>query len=206
MIYLLNCNWVATRWQQFSTHLHTCNKQNDTKQTKNRTQKFWTTQKHIGIGGSRRLQSAAGQLMAPHQVLLFVVSDCHQLICIRQFKYKYLRRWENVMCAANRQHFQTQISHTRTVIVMVMPSCNTHTHTHTISFSKSEIIFFSHKWRHIPSLASARIAEDLNPPKGSDVCVNVYRVFKTHLLQSHNPVSNSALLHSIIHHADETSA
>jgi hypothetical protein len=23
MMYLLNCNWVATRWQQYSTHLHT---------------------------------------------------------------------------------------------------------------------------------------------------------------------------------------
>jgi len=25
MIYdiLVNCNWVATRWQQYSTHLHT---------------------------------------------------------------------------------------------------------------------------------------------------------------------------------------
>ena len=25
--------WVATRWQQYSTHLHTINTQNDTKQT-----------------------------------------------------------------------------------------------------------------------------------------------------------------------------
>jgi len=41
MVYLLNCNWVATRWQQYSTHLHTNNKQNDTKQTIYRTtQKF----------------------------------------------------------------------------------------------------------------------------------------------------------------------
>jgi hypothetical protein len=34
MIYFLNCNWVATRWQQYSTHLHTNSTQNDTKQTK----------------------------------------------------------------------------------------------------------------------------------------------------------------------------
>jgi hypothetical protein len=33
MIYLLNCSWVATRWQQYSTHLHTNKTQNDTKQT-----------------------------------------------------------------------------------------------------------------------------------------------------------------------------
>jgi len=26
----VNCNWVATRWQQYSTHLHTNNTQNDT--------------------------------------------------------------------------------------------------------------------------------------------------------------------------------
>ena len=43
MIYdiFVNCNWVATRWQQYSTHLHTNNTQNDTKQTMHRTtQKF----------------------------------------------------------------------------------------------------------------------------------------------------------------------
>jgi len=27
---IVNCNWVATRWQQYSTHLHTNNTQNDT--------------------------------------------------------------------------------------------------------------------------------------------------------------------------------
>ena len=38
----VNCNWVATRWQQCSTHLHTNNTQNDKKQTIYRTtQKFW---------------------------------------------------------------------------------------------------------------------------------------------------------------------
>jgi hypothetical protein len=26
----VNCNWVATRWQQYSTHLHTNSTQNDT--------------------------------------------------------------------------------------------------------------------------------------------------------------------------------
>jgi len=29
----VNCNWVASRWQQYSTHLHTNSTQNDTKQT-----------------------------------------------------------------------------------------------------------------------------------------------------------------------------
>ena len=37
MIYLLNCNWVVTRWQQYSTHLHKNSTQNDTKQTIHRT-------------------------------------------------------------------------------------------------------------------------------------------------------------------------
>ena len=33
MIYdiFINCNWVVTKWQQYSTHLHTNNTQNDTK-------------------------------------------------------------------------------------------------------------------------------------------------------------------------------
>ena len=39
MIYdiFVNCSWVATRWQQYSTHLHTKNTRNDTKQTIHRT-------------------------------------------------------------------------------------------------------------------------------------------------------------------------
>jgi hypothetical protein len=41
MIYFINCSWVATRWQQYSTHLHTNSTQNDTKQTIHRkTQTF----------------------------------------------------------------------------------------------------------------------------------------------------------------------
>ena len=38
----VNCNWVVTRWQKYSTHLHTNNTQNDMKQTIHRaTQQFW---------------------------------------------------------------------------------------------------------------------------------------------------------------------
>ena len=33
----INCNWVDTQWKQYSTHLHTNNTQNDTKQTIHRT-------------------------------------------------------------------------------------------------------------------------------------------------------------------------
>jgi hypothetical protein len=36
----VNCNWVATRWQLFSTHIHTNNTGNVTKQTIQRTQKY----------------------------------------------------------------------------------------------------------------------------------------------------------------------
>jgi hypothetical protein len=28
MMYIFNCNWVDTRWQQYSTHLHTNSTQN----------------------------------------------------------------------------------------------------------------------------------------------------------------------------------
>jgi hypothetical protein len=34
---IFNCNLVATRWQKYSTHIHTNNTQNDTKQTIHRT-------------------------------------------------------------------------------------------------------------------------------------------------------------------------
>ena len=48
-IIFVNCNWVATWWQQYSTHLHTHNTQNDPKQTIHRprtTQKFWKSGGH----------------------------------------------------------------------------------------------------------------------------------------------------------------
>ena len=42
----VNCSWVATRWQLYSTHLHTNNTQNDTKRTIHRTtQKLEKSQK-----------------------------------------------------------------------------------------------------------------------------------------------------------------
>ena len=41
ILYIFNCNWVATRWQLFSTYIHTNNTGNVTKQT------IQTTQKHI---------------------------------------------------------------------------------------------------------------------------------------------------------------
>jgi len=37
----VNCNSVDTRWQQYSTHLHTNSTQNDTKQTIHRKLKIW---------------------------------------------------------------------------------------------------------------------------------------------------------------------
>jgi len=37
---VFNCNWVATRWQLFSTHIHTNNIGNVTKQIIQRTQKY----------------------------------------------------------------------------------------------------------------------------------------------------------------------
>ena len=55
MIYFVNCSWVDTRWQQYSTHLHTNSIQNDTKQTIHRTtQKCW---KSAGRAPSLRVTS-----------------------------------------------------------------------------------------------------------------------------------------------------
>ena len=46
---MINCNWVATRWQYFGTHIHTNNTENDTKQTINRTtQKIHRTKQKLG--------------------------------------------------------------------------------------------------------------------------------------------------------------
>jgi hypothetical protein len=53
MKYFINCSWVATRWQYFSTHLHKNGKQNDKKQTIHRTtQKF---RKSAGCAPSLRV-------------------------------------------------------------------------------------------------------------------------------------------------------
>ena len=46
----INCNWVDTRWQQYSTHLHTNSTQNDTKQTIHRR-----TQQSVGVRAVPRL-------------------------------------------------------------------------------------------------------------------------------------------------------
>jgi hypothetical protein len=44
----VNCSWVATRWQLFSTHIHTNNTENDIKQTIHRTtQKYIEHKKYI---------------------------------------------------------------------------------------------------------------------------------------------------------------
>ena len=53
MIYdiFVNCNWVATRWKQYSAHLHTNNTQTDTKQTIHRK-----TQKLKSVGRASSLQ------------------------------------------------------------------------------------------------------------------------------------------------------
>jgi hypothetical protein len=48
----VNCKWVATRWQLYSTHLCTDNTQNDTKQTvHSTTQNLRTVQKFWNIAG-----------------------------------------------------------------------------------------------------------------------------------------------------------
>ena len=49
---IFNCNWVATRWQELSTHIHTNNTENNTKQTihtttTNNTYKYCASQKFI---------------------------------------------------------------------------------------------------------------------------------------------------------------
>jgi hypothetical protein len=50
----VNCNWVATRLQQYSTHLHTNNTQNDTKHTIHRTtQNIQYTEQHRKFGRVR---------------------------------------------------------------------------------------------------------------------------------------------------------
>jgi hypothetical protein len=55
---IFNWNWVATRWQLFSTHIHTNNTQKDTKQTIHRTQKY--IEQHNNIGRVRAVPRLCG--------------------------------------------------------------------------------------------------------------------------------------------------
>jgi hypothetical protein len=55
---IFNCNWVATRWQLFSTHIHTNNTGNVTKQTSHRTtQKIHRTTQKMHRATQRNTQS-----------------------------------------------------------------------------------------------------------------------------------------------------
>jgi hypothetical protein len=58
MIYdIFNCNWIATRWQLFSTHIHTNNTGNVTKQTSHRTtQKMHRTTQKIHTATTKNLE------------------------------------------------------------------------------------------------------------------------------------------------------
>ena len=78
----VNCNWVSTRWQQYSTLLHTQNTQNDTKQTIYRiTQKFWKS-----AGRARSLRVLPWNLpynwgkSTEFRSLLVVVPKCPRII------------------------------------------------------------------------------------------------------------------------------
>ena len=55
---IFNCNWVATRWQLFSTHVHTNNTGNVTTQTIQRTQKY--IEQHKKYTGQHNNQEECG--------------------------------------------------------------------------------------------------------------------------------------------------
>jgi hypothetical protein len=55
---IFNCNWVATRWQLFSTHIHTNNTVNVTKSSTKNTKIHRTTQKiHRATQQLRRVRA-----------------------------------------------------------------------------------------------------------------------------------------------------
>ena len=57
---ILNCNWVATQWQLFSTHLHTNNTRNVTKQIIHKiTQKY--IEQHKKTQNNTTIRKSAGR-------------------------------------------------------------------------------------------------------------------------------------------------
>jgi hypothetical protein len=58
MIYIFNCNWVDTRWQQYSTHLHT----NSTQNTENGT--YITIKNLTNLGSAGRAPSLTSYTLA----------------------------------------------------------------------------------------------------------------------------------------------
>jgi len=60
--YIFNCNWVVTRWQLFSTHVHTNNTGNVTKQTLHRTTHKYIEQHKKYIEQHKKIHRSTQQL------------------------------------------------------------------------------------------------------------------------------------------------
>ena len=82
---MFNCNWVATRWQQYSTNIRTNNTQNDTKQTIHRTtQKIRrTTQK---LGRVRAVPRLGGKVLEVNRNIPDNGNICGTCKCIGNIK------------------------------------------------------------------------------------------------------------------------
>jgi hypothetical protein len=85
MIYIydisVNCNWVATQWQWYSTHLHTNNTQNDTKQTIFRTQNFWRSAGRAPVFPGFTLAFALQLRKKQGKTLVRVAEECQLAWC-----------------------------------------------------------------------------------------------------------------------------
>jgi hypothetical protein len=90
----VNCNSVATRWQQYSTHLHTNSTQKDTKQIIYRTtKKFWKSSGrapslrvilwHLPYNGGKSMENPQTGYSQCFYIIANKLSPQHVLISLR---------------------------------------------------------------------------------------------------------------------------
>jgi hypothetical protein len=137
----VNCNWVDTRWQQYSTHLHKKNTQNNTNNNittpkKSNTEECWPCPivASFTLAFALQLRKKHGKILSQgsRRVLVYILSK-HPHIT------KTTHTHTHIHTNARAQPHITKPTHTRTHTHTHMRACahtlqnpHIHTHTHTL--------------------------------------------------------------------------
>ena len=135
MIYdiFVNCKWVATRWQLYSTHLHTNNTQNDTKQTIHRTAQKNNTKILEQCGPWPDLSSytlaLALQLRKKHIYIyihrhthIYIYTYTHMYVCIYTLLCIYTCDAQNLFTIIIHYHADSQSEHLNIFLLFLRPA------------------------------------------------------------------------------------
>jgi hypothetical protein len=103
---IFNCNWVATRWQLFSTHIHTNNTENDTKQTIHKTTKKHSITQKI----HRTTQKFGGMRVVPRFCvhlpgICLTIEEKHGKTSVRVATHKHTIRIHSHTIKMRKLHY-----------------------------------------------------------------------------------------------------